>query len=198
MVKEIATLQYITQFSAKYSAAEQALLMFRNKVRWVQIRMKGSLPEEILEESKKALEYAKKYNAVLIINDAVEIAKEIGAHGVHLGLNDMPVDEARRYLGNNFIIGGTANTIEDIGLQASKGADYIGLGPFKHTSTKQKLSPLLGLEGYIRLLELAKEQTITIPVIAVGGVSLGDVMQLTAIGLHGVAISSALLEKYGQ
>ncbi len=194
---KISKLQYITQDSDKYSHAEQARIMFENGINWVQIRMKNDSDNEIIKQSKEALEYANKYHAKLIINDSMEIAKEIGAHGIHLGLKDKPIEEAREYLGQHFIIGGTANTFEDIELQISKGADYIGLGPFRYTSTKKKLSPIIGLDGYRNLFSKLKEHDLTIPIVAVGGIGIEDIDQLIAVGLHGVAISTALLNKYG-
>ncbi len=194
---KISKLQYITQDSDKYPHAEQARIMFENGINWVQIRMKNDLDSEIIKQSKKALQYANKYHAKLIINDSIEITKEIGAHGVHLGLKDRSIEEAREYLGQNFIIGGTANTFEDVEIQISKGADYIGLGPFRFTSTKQKLSPIIGLEGYKNLYKNLKEHGFTTPIVAVGGIEIDDIEQLIAVGLHGVAISTALLNKYG-
>ncbi|NJO87934.1 MAG: hypothetical protein HC831_02460 [Chloroflexia bacterium] len=151
----------------------------------------------MIKQSKEALKHANKYHAKLIINDSVEITKEIGAHGVHLGLKDRPVEEARGYLGNNFIIGGTANTFEDVEIQISKRVDYIGLGPFRFTSTKEKLSPIIGLEGYKKLYAKFKEQGFKTPIVAVGGIETDDIDQLIAVGLHGVAISTVLLNKYG-
>ena len=196
MTKEISKLQYITQDSERFSHAEQARLMFENGVDWVQIRMKNYPERDILEQSIEALAYARKYKAKLIINDAVEIAKEIDAHGVHLGLNDIPVNEARSFLGEEFIIGGTANTFKDIENQIAKGADYIGLGPFRFTQTKEKLSPIIGLDGYQSLCTKMKENKITTPIVAVGGITMEDIELLMDVGLHGVAISTVLLRQY--
>ena len=89
--------------------------------------------------------------------------KRQGADGVHLGKLDMPIKEARERLGKDFIIGGTANTFEDIRQHAADGADYIGCGPFRFTTTKRKLSPILGLDGYHSILTQMREKGITIP-----------------------------------
>lgn len=194
MKKSIEELQYITQDSELFSHAEQAKLMFEKGVKCVQIRMKNSAKSEILAQSEEALFYARKYNACLLINDSVDVAKEIGADGVHLGLHDMPIDEARQILGDEFIIGGTANTLEHILIQESRGADYIGLGPFRYTTTKKNLSPIIGLEGSRQISKALREQNCTIPVIAVGGICLEDIESIKETGLFGVAISGALLQ----
>ncbi len=195
-MKKIADIQYITQNSKYLSHAQQAKLMFLNGITWVQIRMKNCSHKLILEQSAEALQYAKKYKGTLIINDSVEIAKEIKAHGVHLGLNDIPVNDARAILGEKYIIGGTANTFHDIELQANYGADYIGLGPFRFTTTKNNLSPIIGLEGYKTIAKNLKRLKIKIPVVAVGGVTLEDISPIKKAGLHGAAISGALLKPF--
>ncbi len=194
MNKRIEQLQYITQDTDIFSHAEQAELMFRKGVKCVQIRMKNSSESEIVFQAKEALVYARKYKGCLLINDSVEIAKEIEADGVHLGLNDMPIDEARKILGDQFIIGGTANTIDQILLQAKRGADYVGLGPFRHTTTKKNLSPIIGLEGYQQIGKALKEFDCEIPVIGVGGIRMEDIAPIKETGLFGVAISGALLQ----
>ncbi|MPQ46679.1 thiamine phosphate synthase [Marinifilum sp. N1E240] len=194
MRKNIPKIQYITQDSARFSHSEQARLMFEKGIECVQIRMKNSTEEEILTQAKQALQSAKKYGKTLIINDSIEIAKEIGAHGVHLGLSDTPINEARDFLGDEFIIGGTTNTIEDIQLQQSRGANYVGLGPFKHTTTKKNISPIIGLNGYKEILFQMKNLKLDIPIIAVGGIQLNDIETLTQTGLYGVALSGALLQ----
>jgi len=194
MRKNIPKIQYITQDSDRFSHSDQARLMFKKGIECVQIRMKNSSEEEILRQSKKALKYAEQYNLTLIINDSIEITKEIGAHGVHLGLSDTPINEAREFLGDEFIIGGTANTIKDIQLQQSLGADYVGLGPFKPTTTKKNLSPIIGLNGYKEILFQMKNLKLDIPIIAVGGIQLNDIETLTQTGLYGVALSGALLQ----
>ena len=194
MTKRVPKIQFITQDHPTLSHSEQARLAFEKGVESVQIRMKNNSRDEILEEASKALQYAKQNNGILIINDSIDIAKEIGAPAVHLGLNDTPIDEAREILGENVIIGGTANTFEDILLQKSRGADYAGLGPFRHTTTKKNLSPVVGMEGYKAILSQMEEKEINIPIVAVGGILLDEIEILKQAGLYGVAISGALLK----
>jgi thiamine-phosphate pyrophosphorylase len=133
-----------------------------------------------------------RFDAKLIINDNVTLAHEILADGVHLGKTDMKPDEARSILGENFIIGGTANTFDDIYFLQSEEVDYIGLGPFRFTTTKEKLSPILGIEGYERIIKKCREENVSIPIIAIGGIKSEDVRELIKVGVYGVAVSSAI------
>ena len=123
----------------------------------------------------------------------MELVHRLGADGVHLGKNDMPPREARALLGPQKIIGATANTFGDIRRAAAQGADYIGLGPFRFTRTKEKLSPILGIEGYREILARCAEQGIRLPVVAIGGITAADVDALMATGIAGIALSGALL-----
>ena len=131
--------------------------------------------------------------AIFIIDDHVELAQKLHADGVHLGLKDMPVAEARQVLGEEFLIGGTANTFEDIVRHWQGGADYIGCGPFRHTDTKKNLSPLLGLEGYARLMKQMQEAGIPLPVVAIGGITRADIPAIMETGVRGIALSGTVL-----
>ena len=194
MIKKIADIQYITRDSDTYSHAEQAKRMFENGIQWVQIRMKNSTSSEIKQQAQEALIYAKKYDGVLIINDSIELTKEIGAHGVHVGLLDVSVENARAYLGDSYIIGGTANTIEDIQKHVLQGADYVGLGPFRFTHTKKNLSPIIGLQKYHEIIQTLQTLEITVPIVAVGGITLNDITVIREVGIHHFAISKALFQ----
>lgn len=161
--------------------------------KWVQLRIKKFDDETWLKTAIEAKNITDKYNAKLIINDNVEIAREVGAAGTHLGKTDMSIKKARNVLGRNFIIGGTANTYEDIVSLSCEDPDYIGLGPYRFTTTKKKLSPVLGIKGYISILNSMKENNINIPVIAIGGIKEKDISYLINNGLHGVAVSSLIV-----
>ena len=128
-------------------------------------------------------------NVAFIVNDDPMLAKQLKATGVHLGKEDMPIATARALLGEDFIIGGTANTAEDIEAHIAAGADYIGLGPFKSTKTKQNLSPVLGMEGIKAIADKYAEQ---IPIIVIGGIEIDDVQSIKASGVHGVAVASGI------
>lgn len=189
-------IQYITQDNTELSHSEQALAMFKHGVKWVQLRMKKASVEEIALEAKQIMVYAEQYDGLLILNDDVTMAKELGVKAVHVGLNDMPINEARQLLGSDVIIGGTANTFEQIKLQIERGADYVGVGPYQFTTTKKNLSPTVGLSGYTSLLKAMEQEDIKTPLFAVGGIGLSDISQLKEVGVEHFAISGAMLDYY--
>ncbi|WP_264536186.1 thiamine phosphate synthase [Flavobacterium sp. N1736] len=161
---------------------------------WVQMRFKNQTAKDtyVLAEAVKFL--CEEYLANFIVNDNLYLAQQITADGVHLGLTDMNIAEARAILGNTKIIGGTANTFEDIQKHVKNGCDYIGLGPFRFTQTKEKLSPILGLSGYFEILKKLKNNKIEIPVYAIGGINLQDINPLMETGIHGIAVSGMITQ----
>ncbi|MDO7845283.1 thiamine phosphate synthase [Hymenobacter sp. M29] len=183
---KINALHYIT------TSAEAAELACQGGVHWVQLRVKNQPPAIWKQLALDTLAVAHRYGATLIINDNPALAREIGADGVHLGQQDLPPAEACEMLGPKAIIGGTANTFADVQHLAAAGVDYVGLGPFRFTSTKEKLSPILGLAGYTEIMRQCQAAGITVPVIGIGGIALEDVAALLATGLHGVAVSGAI------
>jgi len=188
----ISKLHYITQDVEHASHVQLVEDACKAGVDWIQLRLKNKSYEDWKTIAEEALAICRKYNAKLIINDNVALVKEIGADGVHVGKQDMPVSKAREILGTDFIIGGTANTFEDVKLHAKSGADYIGLGPFRFTTTKDKLSPILGLEGYKAIVDKCKQENINVPIIAIGGITEADVEVLSTTGIYGVAVASAI------
>ena len=188
----ISKLQYITQDIENTTHIQLVEEACKAGIDWIQLRLKNKSYEEWQTIALESLAICKKHHAKLIINDNVALAKEIGADGVHVGKQDMPVAKAREILGPDFIIGGTANTFEDIKLHVASGVNYIGLGPFRFTSTKEKLSPVLGFDGYKVNLQLCKQKHIHIPIIAIGGITVNDVEELVSVGVYGVAVASAI------
>jgi thiamine-phosphate pyrophosphorylase len=186
--KKIERLHYLTQDGAGgLSHAELAEQALAGGVKWIQFRTKKLAGNELLSEAKRVKKVAEKYGATLLINDHVLLAAELGL-GVHLGKKDMPVKEARKILGNNTIIGGTANTAEDVFRLVEEGADYIGLGPYRFTTTKENLSPVLATDELARSLSVQKQ----VPVIVIGGIKAEDVRSILDLGAYGVAVSSAI------
>ena len=183
---KINSLQYIT------TSPEAAELACQGGVRWVQLRVKNQPYAVWKQLALETQAVCRRYGATLLINDNPRLAQEIGADGVHVGQADMPPAEVRAMLGSAFIIGGTANTFADVQRHLAAGVDYVGLGPFRFTSTKEKLSPILGLAGYADIMRQCRAAGITVPVIGIGGVTLADVAALRATGLHGVAVSGAI------
>ena len=188
----ISTLHYISQQTAAADHLTNIQAACDAGCNWIQLRIKDSTPEAILPIAMAAKKICEPYNASLIINDYPQVAKAIGAHGVHVGKNDMTVAAARAITGPGMIIGGTANTLDDLLQHVKDGADYVGLGPYRFTTTKQKLSPILGLEGIANILQQLAAQGITIPVIAIGGIVQEDIAALIAAGAHGVAVSGLI------
>ena len=185
--------QYISHFTPTIGYVEGIRMALKGGCKWIQLRMKDASAEEVLANAEKALPLCRQYGAKFILDDHVELVERAGADGVHLGKNDMPVDEARKILGNGKIIGGTANTIEDIVRLHKQGADYIGCGPFRFTTTKKKLSPVLGLEGYKSIVRDMRDKGIDLPIVAIGGITVADIPAIMATGVTGIALSGAIL-----
>lgn len=185
-------LQYISQGESVEEQLFNIHQALDNGCDWIQMRFKHQKTKKsfALAEAVKIL--CEEYLANFIVNDDVHLAKLFNADGVHLGLSDMGVLEARNILGKTKIIGATANTFEDIVRQVNNGCDYIGLGPYQFTNTKDKLSPILGLEGYRTIITQIKQSQIDIPVYAIGGITLGDVDNLMKTGIHGIAVSAII------
>lgn len=160
--------------------------------RWIQLRWKDA-PERDIEAAIMVLRpLCAEYSAKLIIDDHVALAQRYTLDGVHLGLSDMPIHEARAILGSGFIIGGTTNTPEQAVHQVAEGADYLGVGPYRFTDTKKNLSTILGADGYRPVLA-ALDATKRVPVVAIGGIELSDVPAVMAAGVDGIAVSGSIL-----
>lgn len=188
----ISKLHYISQGNTIEEQIKSIQKVLDNGCNWIQLRFKNANSKELLFAAEKTKQLCTQYKATFIINDKVTLAYQVDADGVHLGLDDMQIQDARQLLGNQKIIGGTANTFEHILQRTQENCDYVGLGPYQFTQTKQKLSPILGLEGYKNLLELMKKNNLSTPVIAIGGIQLEDIDSLIASGIYGIAISSLL------
>lgn len=186
-------LQYISHFTPQISYAEGIRMALEGGCRWIQLRMKDASAEEIIACAEEVIPLCRRHGAKFLLDDHVELVRQLGADGVHLGKNDMPVDEARKILGPDIIIGGTANTIEDIIRLHKQGADYIGCGPFRFTTTKKNLSPILGLDGYKSIVLKMKELGIDLPIVAIGGITVEDIPAVMETGVSGIALSGAIL-----
>ena len=186
-------LQYISHFTPQISYAEGIRMALEGGCRWIQLRMKDAPAEEIIACAEEVLPLCRRHGAKFLLDDHVELVRQLGADGVHLGKNDMPVDEARKILGPDLLIGGTANTIEDIIRLHKQGADYIGCGPFRFTTTKKNLSPILGLDGYKSIVLKMKELGIDLPIVAIGGITVEDIPAVMGTGVSGIALSGAIL-----
>ncbi|MDE6860155.1 MAG: thiamine phosphate synthase [Duncaniella sp.] len=186
-------LQFITHPSNRYSIPEEVQMVLEGGCKWVQLRMKDASDEEFRETALEIIPLCKENEAFLVFDDRVELAIELSVHGVHLGKNDMPPMEARETMGAAAIIGCTANTAEDIMKFKGLDVDYVGLGPFRHTTTKSNLSPIIGLEGYRNIVRTVREADIELPIVAIGGITIDDIEPLMGTGVNGVAMSGAII-----
>ena len=186
-------IQFITHETGSIGYVEGARMALEGGCKWIQLRMKDASDDEVRQAAAEIQPMCKEHEAVFLLDDRVELAKELHADGVHLGKNDMPIDEARRILGEEYIIGGTANTFEDIQRIAAQGADYIGCGPFRFTTTKKNLAPVLGIEGYRDIIAKMRNAGINIPMVAIGGITPDDIDEILATGVQGIAVSGTVL-----
>ncbi len=186
-------IQFITHSNNRYGYVDGARLALEGGCRWVQLRMKEATEAEFMAAAAEIGRLCKEHGATFVLDDHVEWVEKTGADGVHLGKNDMPIDEARKILGCDKIIGGTANTFEDVERLYRQGADYIGCGPFRFTTTKKNLSPVLGLEGYQHIVDQMKSHGINLPIVAIGGILESDIKSILATGVSGIAVSGGIL-----
>jgi thiamine-phosphate pyrophosphorylase len=156
--------------------------------------MKGADDELLARTAHIVGGMCREYGATFIIDDNVELVRAVGADGVHLGKSDMPIAEARKILGHDYIIGATVNSFEDIINTLSQATpDYFGCGPYRYTTTKQNLAPILHLEGYREIVGKMRESNISIPIVAIGGICKEDVSLLMDTGIDGIALSGSVL-----
>ena len=186
-------IQFITHSNNRYGYVDGARLALEGGCRWVQLRMKEATETEFMAAAAEIGRLCKEHGATFVLDDHVEWVEKTGADGVHLGKNDMPIDEARKILGNDKIIGGTANTFEDVERLYRQGANYIGCGPFRFTTTKKNLSPVLGLEGYQHIVDQMKSHGINLPIVAIGGILESDIKSILTTGVSGIAVSGGIL-----
>ena len=185
-------LQYISQgktVAEQLNNIQQALNAGCN---WIQLRFKNATLHTTMQLAEEVKQLCTTYNATFIINDYPHIAKAVDAGGVHLGLTDVSINEAKKIVGEYKIIGGTANTLQHVLQRVEEGCNYIGLGPLRFTTTKLKLSPILGLEGYQQIMDALAERQIQLPIYAIGGIVLEDIPAIMKTGMYGVAVSSII------
>lgn len=185
-------LQYISQGNTSVEQLKNIQHALESGCRWIQLRWKNASEDAFMQLAIQVKELCRKYEAIFIINDYVEWAKTVDADGIHLGLNDTRIAEARKILGEHKIIGGTANTLQDVLQRIDEECDYIGLGPFRFTTTKDNLSPVLGLEGYTSVIEQLHTSGQTAKIYAIGGIRAEDISPILETGIYGIAVSGLL------
>ncbi len=185
--------QFISHHNERYGYLDSVRIALLGGCRWIQLRIKNATDDEVRPTAIEAQRLCREAGATFIIDDRVELVRELRADGVHLGKNDMPIAAARQLLGPSFIIGGTANTFADVKAISDAGGDYVGCGPFRFTATKEKLSPILGLDGYRHIVSRMQAEGICIPIVAIGGIEADDIQPILATGVTGIALSGAVL-----
>lgn len=189
----ISKLHYISQGKSPKEHLQNIQNACSSGAETVQLRLKNVEEHIVLETAKKVKEITDSFQTRLIINDYYKVAIAIKADGVHLGKTDACPSLVRKELESWQIIGATANTFKDCESLIDKKVDYIGLGPYKFTSTKDNLSPVLGIAGYQVIVDALKT---SIPIIAVGGITLKDLESIIKTGVYGVAVSSEITNNY--
>jgi thiamine-phosphate pyrophosphorylase len=189
-IKQPIGLYYITQEDVPNKTEQQLVEeACEAGIQWIQLRIKKKNGKECLKIAKEVAKIINSYPSKLIINDSISIAKNVKSEGIHLGKNDTPIEIAREQLGDGYIIGGTANNEDDFIRLINSSVDYIGFGPFRFTSTKQNLTPVLGLA---QMVEIMERNPTNIPIVCIGGIKIDDVGAIIKSGFSGVAVSSAL------
>jgi thiamine-phosphate pyrophosphorylase len=183
----IGRLHVLTDARAGRHALHTATLAVQAGAPVIQLRVKGVTDRELYDLGVRLMAVCTQHNALCLVNDRVDIALAIGAHGTHLGADDLPVSAARRVAGPGHIIGGTAREPGRAAQLVAEGADYLGVGPAYATSTKDGLPDPLGPAGIG-----AVARAVSVPVIAIGGITADRVRELTAAGAYGVAVVSAV------
>ncbi len=192
MKKYIEKLQFITHDIIQHSHIEQAQIACEAGAKWIQYRCLSKADDELLADINSIADICDDWGATLIVTNHIHLKGKADIQGFHI--EDMSADfiTLRKQIGDEFTLGGSANTTDDIIRLAKEGADYVGFGPFKVTTTKPNDSPLLGIKGYTNAIEILKSQGIDLPILAVGGVTLQDIDPLLATGVYGIAASSAI------
>lgn len=172
------------------SNVEIARLAYEGGADVVQLRMKNASKEAMIKDALAIQELADDFCRFFIVNDSVEVALESGADGVHLGQSDMPIEKAVEILGNDKIIGISANTVETAMDAKEKGAAYIGVGSIFTTATKPDADQGIGLDAIYRI-----HQAVDIPLVAIGGINLGNVQEVIRAGADAAAVVSAVVSQ---
>jgi thiamine-phosphate pyrophosphorylase len=173
------------------SHAEQVARLSAGGATLVQLREKHLSPREFYLEARDALRVARERGVRLIINDRADIAMALGADGVHLGQDDLTPEAARRLLGTKAVIGFSTHSLEQAREAARLPVDYIAIGPVYATSSKENPDPVVGLEG----LRLVRQETPSIPLVAIGGITRENARTALDAGADAVAVIGALLAR---
>jgi len=181
-------LQFLTLDASPLAHREQARAALEGGVRWIQLRAKR-LPEDVwVAEALAIAELCRDFGALFVVNDSPEVALRAEADGVHLGGDDASPAAARALLGEFALVGVTLNEPAHVARYAGVRVDYAGVGPFRHTLSKQQLAPVHSSASLAGLIAVAAP----LPCYAIGGVTAADWPAVRALGAHGIAVSGAI------
>ena len=181
-------LQFLTLDAAPRAHREQARAALEGGVRWIQLRAKHLPAEAWVAEAVAIAELCRDFGAMFVVNDSPEVALRAEADGVHLGGDDASPASARALLGEFAIVGVTLNKPDHVARFAGVRVDYAGVGPFRHTLSKQKLAAVHSPDSLAGLIAAAAP----LPCYAIGGVTAADWTAVRALGAHGIAVSGAI------
>ncbi len=183
----VSSLHLVTDTRSGRDPLPEVEAALRAGADWIQVRAKGCPDRDLLTLTRRVVERARAFAATVVVDDRADVAVAAGADGVHVGGQDLPVEEVRRIVGPEAVVGATARDTRSGRAAVAAGADYLGAGPAFATLTKAGLPAPLGVAGVA-----AVAQAVPVPVIAIGGVDRGHVPALMRAGLHGVAVVSAV------
>lgn len=178
-----------TTVQKRYSHYELAKMAVKGGADMIQLRDKFLPTSELIQVAVKISAYCKKHKVLFLVNDRVDVAMIAGADGVHLGKEDIPVQEARKLLGRNKVIGGTAHSLSEARLREKEGADYIGYGHIFPTASKHKPEKPKGTAELGKIVKKIKT-----PIIAIGGIGIENISEVMQTGVHGAAVIGSVVK----
>ncbi|HLP56479.1 MAG TPA: thiamine phosphate synthase [Fluviicola sp.] len=201
----IPRIQYITHPNENFDELAWVHRLHENGVSWIQLRIKEDdfiqrFPQKHFlvsfhEIADRMRAMTQALGMLLTINDEAEVARFSNADGLHVGQEDLHPAEALAQIESGKILGGTANSIPEITRFSNVPMTYFGVGPFRSTTTKSTLKPVLGLEGYQQIIDFLKAENNPAPVYAIGGIEAADVNDILATGVYGIAVSGAFFNE---
>lgn len=189
MMKSIGKFHVLTDtvVQNRFSHLEIARMALRGGADTIQFRQKSGSTREMIQMARQLKRLCSDHGVPFIVNDRIDVAIASEADGVHLGQDDFPIPLARRLLGKERIIGGSAANLEEARRCVSEGADYIGFGPVYPTTSKPDASPATGIELLQKVV-----QAVNLPIIAIGGVNAANTPHLIKAGAYGIAVIAAV------
>ncbi|MEJ7694484.1 thiamine phosphate synthase [Daejeonella sp.] len=193
MKKYISRFHYLTQDLPHRSHIEQTEIACKAGANWIQYRCFSKDNDELIAEVHQVASICDDWGATLILTDHYHLLDKVDAQGVHLENMQADLKSIRNIISDEKTLGASANSIADIQRIADSGVvDYIGCGPFGHTTTKPNNYPILGVTGYESIVQEMNKRDLEIPVLAVGGVTIDDVENLLSTGIYGIAVSAGV------